>query len=231
MKKIMFEQKRFGLEDAVLARQKTMTRRTAKLPADLEPQDVWNPVMGIDERGWVYFTLDRIDGKQLDLYPQYRVGETVAVAQAYSDIIALVTSTITPHSHDWMRTEQGWNNKMFVKARHMPHQIRITNIKLERLQDITDEDCRKEGIIPITFRQWHKQDFDDLSPQRYTDHDVWTLPKFREGIEDSWAESEPDEYMAETPQVAFAVLIFKLMGRKVWERNPWTWAYEFELVK
>ncbi len=45
-----------------------------------------------------------------------------------------------------LESEPGWTNKMFVRADLMPHRIRITNIKVERLQDISHEDCLKEGI-------------------------------------------------------------------------------------
>ena len=31
---------------------------------------------------------------------------------------------------------KGWTNKMFVEAMFMPHQIEITNIRVERLQDL-----------------------------------------------------------------------------------------------
>ena len=40
----------------------------------------------------------------------------------------------------------GFKNKMFVKAELMPHHIRITDISIERLQDIPDEDCLREGV-------------------------------------------------------------------------------------
>lgn len=125
----------------------------------------------------------------------------------------------------------GYNNKMFVIANAMPHRIRITDIKLERLQDISDEDCAKEGIIHVNWRQYLKQDMDDFSPQPYKDHDLWTLPIFEESFRDAWAEQKPGEYAAESAKVAFAVLIFKLMGKKVWEQNPWVFAYSYKLVK
>ena len=38
---------------------------------------------------------------------------------------------------------------MFVKAAFMPYHIRITNVRIERLQDISNEDCLKEGIFKV----------------------------------------------------------------------------------
>ena len=35
---------------------------------------------------------------------------------------------------------------MFVKANLMPNHIDITDIQVQRLQDISDDDCLKEGI-------------------------------------------------------------------------------------
>ena len=233
MQKIMFDHRRFGLEQAVLERLKTMTRRGAKLPDGLEPQDVWNPVMGIDEKGKVYFTVDCIDSKQRDLYPQYQVGEVVAVAQSYLDIKGR-KELYRPE--DWLEIEKahgkpmheikGTDNKMYVKADLMPHRIRITNIKLERMQDISDEDCRKEGIIYVKWRQY-PEPFSD----RYVDHDLWTLPKYEQQFTDAWSDDDPDAWAAVSPKTAFAVLIRKMCGKKAWDLNPWVWVYEFKLIK
>ena len=44
------------------------------------------------------------------------------------------------------KREACWNNKMFISASILPHRIKITNIRIERLQDIGEEDCLKEGI-------------------------------------------------------------------------------------
>ncbi len=242
MQKMMFEHRRFGLEQAVIARLKEMTRRRVRFPKGINDADVESAVMGIDEKGRVYFTFSA-GTEYFDVYPRYQIGEKVAVAQCYETCWNYYQKLWEAKNDpsDWhtpdailgdsVQEAAGWNNKLFVRADLMPHVIEITDIKAERLQDISDEDCRKEGIVPVTWRQWHRQDVDDLSPQRYTDHDVWTLPKFLEGIRDPWADSEPDEYMAEKAQVAFAVLIFKLQSRKAWDRNEWQFAYTFKLIK
>lgn len=242
MKKIMFNDN-YGLTEAVLSGRKTMTRRLANIPKEwhgqwvggVAPRRDFPTLFLYDGDGALMY--DHHTGECGQIIPRYKIGELVAIAQSYS--------TIAEDNHDWLslrlaanerdiydlQYRHGWRNKQGVRSYYCPHRICITNVKVERLQDISDEDCRREGIVPVTWRQYMKQDLDDLSPQKYQEHLVWTLPKFEEGILNPWAESEPNEYMAESPQIAFAVLIFKLMGREVWDDNPYVFAYEFELVK
>lgn len=237
MKKIMFSD-RLGLTDAVLECYKTMTRRVIQLPDSLSPNDVWNPVMGIDDKGKVYFSFDCIDGKKRDVYPTYQIGEEVAIAQRYKDIpiekmmkLRADGKTDRWPFEDLVKQSKGYTNKMFVISSLMPNRIRITNISAERLQDISDDDCVREGIIPFTWRQWLKQGFEDALSPKYKDWDVWTLPKFIESLSDAWSESDPEEFMAESPKVAFYVIIRKLMSKKVWDENPWVFPYEFKLTR
>jgi len=122
MKKIMFND-RYGLTDAVIAGTKTMTRRL------LNPQPHWWRVGGIPH-----------SSEMQPILPAYEVGEIVAVAQAYKDIL----------SPDFWSNDAGFKNKMFVKADLMPHQIRITGIDTQLLHDISDEECLREGIM----REW-----------------------------------------------------------------------------
>lgn len=101
----------------------------------------------------------------------------------------------------------GWLNKMLVKAEYMPHQIRITGIHCERLQDISDEDCFREGIS----ESWYEST--DTTTYGYADEKKGTAVEF------------------DTPRKAFAALIDKVSGRGTWASNPWVVVYEFELVK
>lgn len=129
MQKIMFND-RLGLTDAVLEGRKTMTRRIIGVNADNAFWH-WNLV----NRLWrVIFS---IRGKQAEL-SRYARGEVVAIAQRYCDIV----------KGDGMPKgmESGWRNKMFVKAEEMQHHIKITDIKVERLQDITEDECLREGV-------------------------------------------------------------------------------------
>ena len=208
MKKIMFNDK-YGLTQAVLEGRKTMTRRIIRL---VEPDLEFVHVSHLGE--YIFHSKDCIDGA----FPRYKIGEEVAVAQAYSDI---------PFEHrNWKKRGinlnlqkdgtlkglvelKGWDNKMFVRADAMPHHIRITDIKVERLKDISSEDCLKEGVSFIN-ESWCKG---------YEVNDLWlSVIGKRESF---W----------NTPQEAFAALIDKVSGKGTWKRNPWVFAYEFKLVK
>lgn len=213
MKKIMFND-RYGLTDAVIEGRKTMTRR-------LIPDEFFGLTWDTRGNTLVYENEygDFIDVR-LSKYTRYKVGEIVAVAQNYFSTYDESKwesgiwynefadgSDITNHA--------GWINKMFVKAEYMPHQIRITGIRCERLQDISDEDCMKEGVVGgiigyyvpgIQCKDWSKESYVDTEDDR-----TWKL--------------------FPTPREAFAALIDKVSGRGTWESNPWVVVYEFELVK
>lgn len=228
MQKIMFEHRRFGLEQAVIARLKENTRRRVRFPKGVNDKDVESAVMGIDQKGRVYFTFSvatEQGTEAVDVYPKYQIGERVAVAQSY-ETVAHKEKRMDLAQPYFCKGQKGWRNKLFVRADLMPHVIEITDIKAERLQDISDEDCRKEGIIPVTWRQY-PEPFSD----HYVDHDLWTLEKYREQFEDAWSDDVPEVWAATSPKAAFAVLIRKLQGKKAWERNEWQFAYTFKLIK
>lgn len=125
MKKMMFSDK-YCLTKAVLDGTKTMTRRVLK---EGTPLGNWEET-----------------AKCLP----YKVGDIVAIAQPYKDIIECMAeySDIIINVDGSINREYkaGWTNKMFVRANFMPHHIRITDIKIERLQDISDKECLREGV-------------------------------------------------------------------------------------
>lgn len=164
-------------------------------------------------------------------HPKYKVGEIVAVAQSYKYVDSYYSAAYQrQHSlhgmivdaldcvpnediKKWFKNRNdfkdkaSWNNKMFVKSELMPHQIRITKVKLERLQDISDEDCLAEGI---------------RKDGRYS---------FIENVKQFNGDSIAFSCNFDSPREAYAELIDKVSGKGTWESNPYVWVYEFELVK
>lgn len=186
MKKIMFNDK-YGLTDAVLRHRKTMTRRL--VGNCMTEDDIKAYLKGYTELA--------------NKCAQYKIGEVVAVAQTYKDIME--KEYVNRRAEDEIcslvaESHPGCTNKMFVKAELMPHIIRITDIKVERLQDISDEDCIKEGIL-----------------ESYTGYSYEYKGKNGFGY-----------YGFSHIKDAFASLIDGVSGKCTWENNPFVFAYEFK---
>jgi len=197
MKKIMFND-RYDLTLKVLNGHKTQTRREAYDKPMQYEQHVGS------ENGHLIL----LDGWEKVAKSVYRVGEEIAIAQRYSDF-----RWPAPQRSDFQEIlhSAGWNNKMFVRADLMPHRIRIKNIKVERLQDISEEDCLREGI----------QEYFPYIDRNPNDR-VRTFQYFRDG--------KIRHRMSPAPE-CFALLIDDICGKGTWERNPWVFAYSFELCR
>lgn len=204
MQKIMFNDK-YGLTDAVLAKRKTQTRRI------ITNKEMLKVIKKFDTLGALFTIYFRFllnpDLRERFIYNRrvmrYQKNETVAIAQSYADITPQV---------DWAncmarKEEIGWNNKMFVRAEDMPHHIRIAKIRIERLQDISDEDCIAEGI------------------QKYPDvHNYMWGFSYIKGAALKFE-------LSTTLREAYANLIDRISGKGTWESNPYVFVYEFELIK
>lgn len=187
----MFNDK-YGLTRAVLEGRKTMTRRVAIE----KPEGLYKLLRFKDQ------CIILKDGKKIVASP-YKVGEVIAIAQRYRDVpCKFYREGIIKDGN----TYRGWCNKMFVKAKYMPHHIEITHINLKYLQNISDEDCMKEGIKEGEFiNTWDRFYFE------------------------SWGDV-PNPITFKTPREAFAALIDKVSGKGSWESNPLVWVYEFKLI-
>jgi hypothetical protein len=205
MKKMMFND-RYGLTQAVISGRKTVTRRVVK--------DAWWPIYKIEAeeiKGDIIHVIANNGKLVIEHKCPYKIGEIVAVAQCYADIHSeLMIGDFGDDCYDSFKNavvhdKAGWHNKMFVQADLMPHRIQITDIRIERLQDISDDDCMKEGIR----RAYAESILDMYGYIDYKGRGLWF----------------------DTPREAFASLIDKVSGEGTWERNPFVWRIEFKLVK
>ena len=189
MQKIMFND-RYGLTNAVIEGRKTMTRR-------LIPDEFFGLTWDTRGNTLVYENEygDFIDVRH-SKYTRYKLGEVVAVSQCYNDVVQEFTD---------LAFVPGSTNKMFVRAKKKRHQIRNMGIRCQRLQEISDEDCVKEGVRVGSQALEYPYYFIDTKQFLICDY--------------------------KSPRRAFAALIDKVSGRGTWDRNPWVVVYEFELVK
>ncbi len=221
MKKIMFNDK-YSLTQAVLDGRKTMTRRIIKYPSTFKGE--WVAGFNIhrrhsDKKIIGYPCMYDADEREFDMgeiLPKYEVGEVVAIAQSYRDVEqggypvdsrydAFRTANWGDGEDGALNSSAGWRNKLFVRSDLMPNHIRINDVKIERLQDISDEDCLKEGIYK---GQCGSADTHFMDAYYY--------------------KGDIQPYC--TPRGAFAALIDKVSGKGAWESNSYVFVYEFELV-
>lgn len=212
MQRINFNN-RYGLTRAVVEEYKTKTRRIATFDEVKEPHTGW--LTEQPEAG----RLVLCDCARIVAKSQYKMNEILAVAQSYKSIHeAMMSGDYGDSKYDAFRCAavagtKGWTNKMFVRADLMPYRIKITDIKAEKLQDISDEDCLKEGV--------------------YYDADVDGYKVFNLSLPNKgWGRLFRQMYF-KTPREAFAALIERPgIGHKGdWSKNPWVFVYSFELLK
>lgn len=93
---------------------------------------------------------------------------------------------------------------------HMPKEaarifLKITNVRCERLQDISDNDCLSEGIEL-------KQILEGIQHYKFYGAKYLTIS-------------------VDSPNRSFKTLWELINGEKSWIKNPWVWVYTFEKVE
>lgn len=203
MKKIMFND-RFLLTQAVLDGRKTQTRRV------INPQPEYDNDKGMLWKG-VYsgigFDNPKDAYKNFSHHSKYKTSEVLCVAMSYESIYLRVGSwEYVEEYKDKHENLAGWKNKMFTDTKMPYAKVIITDVRVQRLQDITDEECLLEG----------------LGKEQRKDG----------GYNYIFFDAKRDLYIRErTPRDAYARLIDAISGKGTWESNPYVFVYDFELVK
>jgi hypothetical protein len=218
------------LFDATIQEIKKQTRRIVRAPKNSVGIQIQTRAM--DGAFWGCFALNEDEGttnpktdQEWVINPRYKGGEIIYLKEPYyllpdfidKDVIykfgytdemlnnpALWKNNFIPKAN-----KIKWKNKLFMPASAARYFIQIADVQCERLQDISDEDCIKEGI---------SEEF----PEAY-------------GLDNSYKRYFrcPDEISMEwfkTPQEAYAYLINKINGAGTWESNPFVWVYTYKLI-
>lgn len=217
MKKIMFNDK-YGLTRAVLEGRKTQTRRIVDYWDDLDITSKDVKRQKLDDGTCTFFIHD-----VLYRTARYKIGEVVAVAQKYADLMGNDIFRCLCQFHGVslkaISSNKGYNNKMFVRADLMPHLIRIIDIRVERLLEISDEDCLEEGVCYSDIRgtTWGVAPIRGEGPSGTSqNHSILGI-----GL---W-------HMYPSVRTAYAALINLICGKDTWEKDPFVFVYDFELIK
>ncbi|MBX5238675.1 hypothetical protein [Rhizobium sp. NLR22b] len=208
---------------ALLAGTKTQTRRTLKFQPALGISIIRKTIRPIDGSPYHSFERRSVYGNyagELDIRikrgDRLWVKENPAIVPRTAYRMSEgVQQTLRPdddhdaavYAAEWDRSKPGrWRPSI-----HMPRwasrlMLTVTDVRVERLQDITEADAIAEGIEPFT----------DFLP--YGCH--WK--RYRDGGWNSYVD---------TAVASYASLWTEINGPGAWEANPWVVAYTFTVVK
>lgn len=197
---------------ALLDGRKTQTRRVIKLPKDYTQNGLLFPN---GEFGLKYESKDDVRNTILKrLPPPIGVGDIIWVRETWSenpffdqnnDVEFLYRATDRPfEGHKWQPS-------LFMPKAACRLFLEVTNVRVERLNDISEIDAEKEGINLVGHNCY----------ENYLVSKDWNYL----GI------NQKNCHMLEDPVGSFASIWCSSNGLKSWELNPFVWMYDFKLVE
>ncbi len=199
---------------AILDGRKTQTRRVIK------PQSVFHPDLKniadinggfVDHSGQKHSCKFGSNGDRLwvrETCKEDAALGSISIARYSADNAPVCRQDGSGVSAGW------WYSKQVCPSIFMPKKyariwLEIAGVRIERLQDISEEDAKAEGIASVPFRPddgWPLCDGFTFAPQN------------REALLHACAKD------------AFQELWQSINGSESWDSNPWVWVIEFKRV-
>lgn len=197
---------------ALLDGRKTQTRRLVKPVRGYERHNICRPdLAALAHEVWWHGEFERVGVMQSCPFGQ--PGDRLWVRESICQSSALLSyaagGPVSNHIWPWDRPSR--------PSIHMPRwasrlTLVVTDVRVERLQDISEEDAQAEGLKFLSKdggRVW-KWGIPDRDGWPGTDDDGWPWHMWCVGH-----------------RPAFAALWDRLHGADAWARNPWVWALTF----
>ena len=210
---------------AILEGQKSCTRRVVKSQPDEKHTFPLGFVMGsmyAKDLGCFGFGTNENGGSIQFVKPPYQTGDILYVRETVWQKIGYYLDIDGETKPSWYnefkyvasdeKPETGWNYSWAKRPSiHMPKEaariwLKVTDVRVERLQEITKDECIKEGIYPSNCRNCNAAFECDTCPDEGYDE----LDKFVEVWSSTVKKSDLDYYG--------------------WGANPWVWIIEFERI-
>lgn len=199
---------------ALLDGRKAQTRRIVKDAMTVRSQFAKGPEH-IEGKVWSW--RDRRDGTVMCKFAEIpiQVGDTIWVREAFRGSPDYDKTPPKEWAHWPVHYEADGspiidNSGKLRPPIHMPRwasriTLRVTDVRVERLQDISETDAKAEGL--------EKREGYECSTQNDYDCD--------------WCAVQNDSFMGD-PKTAFKLLWNSINGDGAWDENPWVVAYTFE---
>lgn len=195
---------------AILDGRKTCTRRVVKPQPDEKHTYSLGFVIDSTEKkavGCFGFGIDEYGGSIQYAKPPYKPGDILYVRETFIQAAAH-TFWYKANFKSWMSEGLRWHPSI-----HMPKEVariwlKVTDVRVERLQEITEEQACMEGTDPwdeVCYENngWHPT---------FSDPDSGGDPNMVDGFHKLWN----------------STIKKSDINRYGWNANPWVWVIEFE---
>jgi hypothetical protein len=205
------------------ADRKNQTRRTGGLDRINEQPDIWQ-FIGLKWDNCTAYAVFAYNWEEIEIKTPYGIPgdrlwirETWAVAHIYDNVKPIMLDPDECHQR-WYAGDGVEKHYRFGKTRasiHMPREfsrttVEITDLRIQRLQDISEADAIAEGIQQVNLDS-------DAKPE-YKDY-LEGSPLYRIGQSKEWGLS---------PIGSYITLFQSINGKELTVKNPWSWAITYK---
>ncbi|HRZ96023.1 MAG TPA: hypothetical protein P5084_00590 [Paludibacter sp.] len=202
---------------AILAGRKTQTRRILKVKGCREfvPDPTWS--------------LE--DCEKWGAKPKYEPGDILWVRETCGTTAIGNMYKASVCSPDVNKPLSGWKPSI-----HMPKEaarifLKVTNVRVERLQDVSEDDAVAEGIDRFENTLFNEMRYKDYTDGKRRDKDFNRYPEMAKEIGYSHFGGNPWPDWRD-PISSFQTLWQSINAKKhPWESNPWVWVYTFKRIE
>lgn len=225
MKPILFNTE---MVRAILDGRKTVTRRVVKLDIREQFKDIDLKSCDADTYGKNSYCLYKRGGPvgcwneiSYPFKPKYKIGDILYIRETWNQLCRVDKDGYTNYNDlfyvykadkkqpdlydaDGFCLEE--SKRKWKPSIHMPKEaarlfLRVTDVRVEKLQDITTYGCINEGAL--TLEEYHEYDYDPFQP-------IASFILFSDLWNSTVDKKELDKYG--------------------WDANPWVFVYEFEVI-
>jgi hypothetical protein len=176
-------------------------------------------------------------------YPKHDVGDILYVRETWQELKDGYVYRATPPK--FSRMPEKWRPSLFMPKAAARIFLRVTGVRAERLQDITEEDAKAEGAADLyppsqrhcTSNRWVKgictecKNF-DMMTMKYS---CYAMSHEKEPLKHypscgCWVFELKSDDAPEPARFKF-MRLWEEVGPTGCGHNPWVWVYEFERVE
>lgn len=186
---------------AIDRNRKYLTRRLCKIK--ISPSKIYDNAWNFESKYHAAFniSIEELNTEFLGVLglSKYKIGDILWVRETWAKTeIGFVYKAKTCGND---KPINGWKPSIFMPKEAARIFLEVTNVRVERLQDISREDAIAEGI------------------ERFDDATFWYKNYLNQPLPG-----------CSNPITSFQTLWMAINGAESWQSNPWVWVYEFKKI-